>query len=359
MASMPRKATTALVVGLGRAGRLHVDALARLRERRQRAGEVAMPSVLVTDLAGGRAGRLPAGSRWVDRGDVKRAAGERPSSAIVHVTTPPAQRVAVVAEYAALGFRRFIVEKPLALTVDEVQRLRACRDELGLAIFVVGNWVVSAVTARLIELITAPGRRLVELRVTQLKPRVERSLRAVEGETVFDVEMPHSLGLAALIAGYPLELLAASAEDLTVDGHRRPMLARGVIEAAHPNGVKTTIHSDLTSPTRQRTVVATCDDVTAVAHYPVSSHDNYGQVEVRDRQGARLLHEFVWDDSFGQMFARAYTDWWGEGELHQNFELNAAVVGLLDAARHRAASGGAGEPAGPAVPAGAPAGAGQ
>ena len=308
-----------LVVGLGRAGAgLHAPVLSRLRDTHPElfAGHpivgfdprpgLALRDGLVVDSLGRAAAILP------------------PGDTVVHVCTPPGVRADVLARLAALGFRRMVVEKPLATdpaTLEEVTRLSARFD---LDVVVVTQWLASALTRRLAGLVaTGP---LASITVRQDKPRFARAANG--GQTdAFDVEIPHALAVAITLAG-PAELTGAG----WLDPAAGP-LGGASLSLRHASGTHTTIRSDLTSPVRRREITLRLRDTTVVGHYPVSADDHHAQLRIGD--GPRVVFA---DDSLAAFLLATYRYFAGAapappGEL----SLHASVVRLLAAARRTAA----------------------
>lgn len=304
-----------LVVGLGRAGvGLHVPVLLRLRDTHPwlfaahpivgfdpRPG-LALRDGLVVDSLERAAAVLP------------------PGDTVVHVCTPPDTRVTVLARLAALGFRRMIVEKPLAgdlAALGEVERLRVRH---GLDVVVVTQWLASALTDRLADLVHAGT--LVWLTVRQDKPRFARA--AVVGHAdAFDVEIPHALAVAMRLAG-PATLIDAG----WTDADTGP-LGGAWLSVRHDGGARTTIRSDLTSPVRRREVTLRLADTTVVGHYPVSADDHHAQLRVG--AGHREVFE---DDALSAFLLATYRYFAGVDPAPPGeFALHTAVVRLLAAAR--------------------------
>ncbi|MFF6878157.1 Gfo/Idh/MocA family protein [Streptomyces sp. NPDC012474] len=272
-----------LVVGLGRSGSgLHLHTLGSLARRTAATGHplVALPAVGCDPRADslrllGTPGEVTAVTtleqalRYVD-----------PATAVVHVCTPPRLRYDLLAELAGHGFRRMIVEKPLAASRDELDALIRLRQEAGLDLVTVAHWITSRLAGRLRRLVS--GGLLGSLRritVDQHKPRFLRSLATDGHPSALDVEIPHSLALALDLAG-PAELRAARCWDLRCGDRGLPHLGGAHIELEHRSGVVTLLRSDLGAPVRQRSVVCEFDGGTATAHFPLSEDDDHAQLVV-------------------------------------------------------------------------------
>ncbi|POX49315.1 hypothetical protein C3489_25060 [Streptomyces sp. Ru71] len=272
-----------LVVGLGRSGSgLHLRTLARLAGRTAGAGDplVALPAVGCDPRAGQpRLSAAPAQVTVVTTLDQALRHLE-PATAVAHVCTPPGVRYAVVEELAGLGFRRMIVEKPLAASRGELDALVRLRDEAGLHLVPVAHWCASRLADRLRRLVR--GGRLGPLRritVDQHKPRFLRSLTSDGHRTALDVEIPHSLALALDLAG-PADLRSAHCWDLRLPDRVLAHMGGAQLELEHWSGVSTLLRSDLGAPVRQRSVVCEFDGGTVTGHFPLSEDDDHAQLVV-------------------------------------------------------------------------------
>ncbi|MFF1607121.1 Gfo/Idh/MocA family oxidoreductase [Amycolatopsis sp. NPDC058278] len=328
-----------LLVGLGRAGaQLHLPVLAGAR--------AAAPQLFDDEpVVGCDPWRTPPGRPGlIVRESLASAAAEvDPARTVAHVCTPPESRSDVLAELAGLGFRRLVVEKPLAIDTDELSRVIELRRRHGLRIAVVEPWLTSSLTARL----TALGRdgRLGEPRsitLVQNKPRFRRSLTTTSHRTAFDVELPHGVGLALRLAGNA-RVTHASGTDLVVGKTRVPRMGGARVGLRHTNGTRTEIESDLTSPVRERRVVLRFENGTAVGHYAVSSDDPYSQLTVT--VDGRREHQVLRDDSLTEWMIYAYRLFQGSRDQHaKSFSVACDVARLLSVAKNISAE--------PVVPAG-------
>ncbi|MGP3924278.1 Gfo/Idh/MocA family protein [Streptomyces sp. 8N616] len=234
-----------------------------------------------------------------------------PSSAVVHVCTPPLSRIPVLTELAERGFRRFLVEKPLAADRTELDAIVRLRRQYGLDLAVVSHWRHSELTRRLCRLVQERTfGALVSVSVAQHKPRFLRSLTTEGHPTAFDVEIPHSLGVVLDLAG-PAELLDAHWSDMHCsDGENgnsivRPRMGGARLILAHSSGVRTTITSRLTSPVQQRSITLRFEHGCATGHYPLSEKDDHAHLVVA---GAGRRHHIFRDDALTVFMRRTYED---------------------------------------------------
>ncbi len=337
------------VIGLGRAGAgLHVSVLSRLWERSSARHLFAEEPLAVCDPRFTSSADLDdVFRRWEVRGrdgqgsvlidSVAQAVRLLdPERTVVHVCTPPSVRLEIIEQLARDGFRKFLVEKPLALderTLADIERLRR---RWRLHLVVVAQWLVSALTLRLQEL--ARGAALGELRslsFLQRKPRFSRSLATHNHPTAFDVELPHSVGVALRLAG-AARLEGAACTDMVVGDTIIPRLGGARLRLQHDCGVRTEIISDLTSPVRQRRVVLQFDRGLAIGHYPGSQDDDHAQLRITpdgdSPSGAQSGSVFP-DDALTTFLLRAYQRFSASEVDEDDFALNAAGVRLLCAAK--------------------------
>jgi predicted dehydrogenase len=311
--AMPRT----VIVGLGRSGAgLHLPVLARLRHAHPEliadhpiVGFDPHPGVAVRDI------------RTVESVD-RLAALVPPAEAVVHVCTPPGVRLPVLERLAEQGFRRFVVEKPLAAdlaTLAAVERLCA-----GLDVVIVTQWLAAALTRRLAAIVRSGeyGPPL-SLAVRQDKPRFTRSSGHADA---FEVEIPHALAVALHLLG-PAEVTGAGWTDPV-----RGPLAGAWLSLRHRGGAHTTVHSDLTAPVRRRELTLRLRDTAVVGHYPVSADDHHAQLRIGG--GDREVFE---DEALGAFLLAAYRYFAGlDPAPPGDLGLHAGVVRLLTDARRTA-----------------------
>ncbi|MGH3757028.1 oxidoreductase [Actinophytocola sp.] len=318
-----------LVIGLGRSGaHLHLPVLLRLR--RTAPGLITDGPIIGCDPAGPGTAELT----WT--ATVEQAARLLdPGHTVAHVCTPPATRVRILTELAACGFRNIVVEKPLAVDEDDLAEILRLRQHHGLRLAVVAPWLASTLTRRLVRLVR--GGRLGPLRslsVVQSKPRFRRSLAAACHPTAFDVELPHSVGVALYLAG-GAEVTAASCTDLVLDGRRAPHMGGAEVRLRHATGVDTRLRSDLAAPVRERRVTLRFEQGTATGHYAIGADDDHAQLAVST--GGGFEHAVLPDDSLGTFLLDAYRGFAEPGDVRPaDLELAAEVVRVLTAAKSHA-----------------------
>jgi hypothetical protein len=338
----PRPRTCAssptVIAGFGRAGKgLHLPCIRHARELAF--GEAAPEPVFVFDPLLDRSADDRAALRhcaWVEElAAIPRAAR---AHAIVHVCTPPHVRSELVAAAAKLGMRRFVLEKPMASSPRELELLGELRRRHELDILVVSSWVASSLTAAIQDrLRRRPGVEIRRITVHQRKSRIMRSRENLSHETVFEVEVPHMLGLAFMFCGPELRLCASRSWDLAVDGARIRNMGGTSITLESGRGQAIALHADHMSPLRQRSVVLELSDGGRYeGYFPCTSADLYSQLLTYDAAGALVEREFIKDDTLTRFFVDAYRWFSGAGPRpHSDFEFNVGVCTMLLEAKQR------------------------
>lgn len=322
-----------LVVGLGRAGAgLHLPVLSRLRSSGAPRSPFADGPVVVCDPVRRPPESGPA-SAYVSSLAKARELVD-PNATVTHLCTPPVDRERVIERLAMLGFRRIVVEKPLATDEVGLERILKLRERRGLDLVVVTHWLEAELTRRMTE-ITHGGEfsTLRGITVRQHKPRFLRSQRTNGHPTAFDVEIPHSLGVVLRLAG-PAELADASCSDLRCGDTVIPRLGGARLLLRHPSGVRTDITSDLASPFRERSIALRFDRGTVTGHYPLAEDDDHAQL-VLVRDGVRERSVFR-DDALAAFLLAAYRYFDGRGPRPGAGPAeNANAVRLLCAAKRQ------------------------
>jgi predicted dehydrogenase len=319
-----------IIIGFGHAARsFHLPAV-------RRRGDDRLVGVVDPLLAG----RLtaPDGVRIEPRLDAFDAAFP-PDETVVHVCTPPGAREPVLRECATAGYRRFIVEKPLADSRRALDAIRDLADAARLDVLVVANWLASRLTDEIAaELEARAGTPVAEVELRNEKPRIGLTLASASHRSAFEVEMPHLLALALRLWG-PFELLDASASDLAVGDRRVPLMGSAEMRVVAPAGHEIRLATDLRSPARSRSATVTWADGTRlVGHYPCGSTDLYSHLRVEGPDGRSLRDELFDDDTVRATTERAYAWFEGRGPRPpSDLRLHLAVTDLLLSAAERAA----------------------
>lgn len=318
-----------LIVGLGHAGvDLHWTVLRRLRE--------SDPELFGPGPALGydpRPDAAPPPGEGLTRVRSLAEAAHRldPARTVVHLCTPPVARLELVRGLADLGFRRILVEKPLAVDLPAAEAIAALRRDAGLDLTVVAHWLDSALTARVQEVVRSG--RLGELRsiaFVQRKPRLSRTMLHEGHPTAFDAELPHSVGVALRLAG-DARLVDAAWTDMEVGNVRIPRMGTARLIVRHAGGRRTEIFSDLTSPIRERRVTFELTGGRLIGHYPNSQDDDHAHLRVvTGRQETRSIFK---DDSLTTFLRRVYRQYLDGADGTSEFGLNMRVATLLSEAK--------------------------
>jgi predicted dehydrogenase len=319
-----------LVVGLGRAGAgLHLPVLARLRATSSQRLFADEPFVACDP---GPVGPVPTDGTTVVTSVAQAARLLDPARTVVHLCTPPSGRPLVLAELAAAGFRRFVVEKPLAADPADLAAVVALRDRYRLDLVVVAPWLAAGLTRRLVDAVRC-GRYgvLRSVTVAQHKPRFTRSLATSGHPTAFDVELPHSLGVVLALAG-PAQLLNAAWSPLVCAGRTLPRMGGARLALRHAGGTHSTLRSDLTSPVRERRITLRLAGAVVTGHYPLAGDDHHAQLVVST--GGAEHREVFPDDALGAFFLAAYRHFQGHPVADvTGFGPHTEVVRLLGEAK--------------------------
>ena len=268
-----------LIIGLGRAGAgLHLPVLDRLRSDEDNGKVFADHPIVVCDPAQSSTQGYRSAIALKSIVDCPRFTD--PSDTVVHLCTPPAGRVGLIAELARLGFRRIIVEKPLVNRIDELDTIVGLKARYGLDIVVVAHWLCAELTHRLVDITNKGGLgTLREITVSQHKSRFSRSISTSGHITAFDVEIPHAIGVVLRLAG-PAQLVSAECTAMSCDDLELPGLGGARLTLRHAGGVRSRLHSDLMSPVRVRRLTLRFEWGVVVGHYPVSADDDFARLRV-------------------------------------------------------------------------------
>lgn len=331
---MPRT----LIVGFGRAGHdLHWKVLNRLRGTEPgRAAISAEPPVVVDPAVDDRTVRDACCLRTPD---LARAAELLdPADTVVHLCTPPTDRLEVLRELATLGFRQILVEKPLISTPEELAPIDALRRAYGLRLIVVAPWLHSTLTERLHDLVRQGTLGDLEsVFVAQLKPRMTRTLRTQGHPTAFDVELPHSVGLVLKLAGDG-DVAGAELHDMRLGSVVVRDMGAARLHLTHHSSVSTEIFTDLASPIRERVIRLGFSRGWAVGHFPISEADDHAHLSTSLDQGDFPAAVFR-DDSLGRFLLSAYQRLADGADLEADFALNSRVSAILSEAKEQSRLG--------------------
>lgn len=319
-----------LIVGFGRSGReLHLPVLMRARAAQASAHLFGSEAVVAFDPYCVDCG-APEGATLV-RSLPRAAKLVDPATTVVHLCTPPAARLETLEDLGQLGFRKLIVEKPLALDERTVTGIVAARKRWGLDVVVVAPWLASALTQRIRELVASDRfGALREIEVIQRKPRFRRSMAAANHPSAFDIEVPHAIAVILSIAG-SARVTDAAATDMSVDDVVMPRMGGAWLQLEHDSGVRTEIRSDLTSMVRERCITLRCDGGTIVGHYPASAADDAAQVCTT--AGGQQTRSVFRNDDLMSFMVQAYARFRSRVAFDLDLVVQAQTVRLLSDAK--------------------------
>lgn len=317
-----------LIVGLGRAGRgLHAPSLAKVR--------AAAPALFAPGPVMGHDPHVGEVDGILPFPSLEDAARHRPPrDTVVHLCTPPGLRARSLERLARLGYRRIIVEKPLAPDLVELAAIARLRRRWDLDLTVTTPWSASALSGRLLEVRRSHAfGALRAITVFQHKPRFTRTLEAPSHPTAFDIEVPHALAMAVTLAG-GADVTAAELDDMVLGRTRIPGLGGARLTLAHHTGVLTRIESDLTAPLRERRIVLEFDEAVLTGHYPCSEADHTAQlmVAVPGREPTRSI--FV-DDALTALLHSCYARYREPRRERGDLPVHVEAVRLLAEAKRR------------------------
>jgi predicted dehydrogenase len=327
-----------LILGFGNSGRaLHLRSL--LHAHRLCKGEpvFATSPIVAVDPAMYAKARARADGSVVLVRSLDQVEGIEPADTVAHVCTPPATRVAVLRQLSARGYRRIVCEKPVAGSVEDLHEVLKIVEEEELDVAVVSPWLSSTLTLALSEAIDlATLGRLKTIEIEQLKPRFTRTRDKVDHPTAFEIEVPHSMGVALHLGGTQAEVVSAGSSDMVLDGVAYPHLGRASVELKHRGGVSTVIDCDLTAPVRKRSIELTFERGTVLGHYPVGD-DTYAQLQVMPEDGPARERELLLDDQLAKMMVDWYTHYADLGPRPvSDLRFNVLVTDTIAAAKRAA-----------------------
>lgn len=318
-----------LVVGFGHSGRgLHLPVLARARAMesfKHLFDDRPVIAFDVRDPEGELTGTVLAYSL------AQAAEMTDPGRTIVHLCTPPIVRIEVLEQLAQLGFQKVLVEKPLAVDEQSLDGIVRLRRLWNLDLVVVAPWLASALTRRIQEILRSGELgALRSILVVQRKPRFTRSLAGNGHPTAFDVELPHSLGVALAVAG-GARICDAGWEGMRLGDALIPRLGKAWLSLHHEGGVYTEILSDLTSPTRERRITLKLERGILIGHYSCSQADETAQLRWMMR--GHETHVVFRDDALTAFILQAYERFAAPERDDDDLALNVEVVRLLAEAK--------------------------
>lgn len=301
-----------LIVGFGYAGRmLHLPCIRKVQKHCNKSEFIFDSKVGAVDpLLSVRAGQDTDNLEYFTKlTDIQLF---DPNQTIVHICTAPEKHFDTIKQVADLGYKKIIVEKPLTISLENLEKIIEIEKARKLDILVVANWVYSSLTARINEIIsTKIYGRVLHLSIEQNKPRFSRTIANSTHTTVFDVEIPHEVALSQYLLGPIKEITGSMYGDMVFNGTIVRKMGKVQIALLHQNGHTSALYSDLTSPIRKRVVNVYFEDHLIVGNYPIGSDDNHSQVSVF--HDSKLFNsEIIPDDPLTSCLTEFYKYFIGE-----------------------------------------------
>lgn len=327
-----------IIVGYGHCGKnLHHVCLRKLQPSATLSGlceQVHVVDPLVS---------LPSSAHLVSHEQLPPPHSLRERVGVVHICTPPALHLQHVREALHAGYRYIILEKPMVISQAQATELLVLQRMFNAHILVVAVWAHSSLVKLMAQRVQASSGSITRLQVVHNKPRFSRTLQR-HGEHIFDIEMPHQVSLALLLAGDALTLVDARSEPLHLEGETRPSMKFGYLHLEGPQGERVRLTSDLSSPIRERRLSMEFDDGAFYqGYFPVSADDSYSQFEAYDSSGVRIAWQVLADEPLTTCLEAYYQYFMAceRGEsplppLGSSITFNKRIVELLEQARHLA-----------------------
>jgi predicted dehydrogenase len=116
---------------------------------------------------------------------------------VVHVCTPEGAHLATLQQAAALGFHRFVIEKPCAGNIVDVDEMQRVVDQKDINVAIVNPYLYSRSVELCKRKISSIGEKPHYLEFELSKPRKRPTLQGRSSpESVIDVELPHQIATA-------------------------------------------------------------------------------------------------------------------------------------------------------------------
>ena len=265
---------------------------------------------------------------------------------IVHICTPATNHAATLGEAALAGYKRFVVEKPCAgnvLEVDEISKLRKMYD---LNVAVINPYLYSRSVHECKRIIsdrkTTP--RYIEFELS--KPRKKPTLLGRSTpESVFDVEIPHQIATVLYITGAKhYRVLRAEVRDMHYREDEKKScevvrnMGMGIIVLELDYCISILV-SYLDAPTRTRVLKIRCqDDRLIEAYLPVTEDDHTAELVEYGPRGTdgsteQISKNKLPDDLFTRCLSDIYLRFKSNSPHPSNPEFNRKVVDIMDKAK--------------------------
>ncbi len=257
-----------------------------------------------------------------------------PNTTVIHGTTGPADRLEVVSVAANLGFKFFILEKPLAACKADLDKLCAIVRDAHLKVVVNFPWLGVPLTRRLKKLIDSKVHgKLSHLAMFQTKSR--GGLHEASGhDTAFEIETPHMLSLALYLAGEPAILHDASCKPMVTEDGAMSFMGGATMLLRH-GFTDVNLRSDLDCPTRERRIELLFEDGwRCIGWYPTTGENGKQYLRQFSSSGRLSGEETFSDDPLTSLFRQSYNYFLGiDPQPISTFELAVRTANLISEAK--------------------------
>ncbi len=209
------KGFKSIIVGLGMAGvKLHIKCLQKINELSGRKLFDEFIGIIDTDSEKRNNALNSIDQQYLNNSiqscstlsEVK-LSDEDKENTIIHICVDDSQHFKVCKEAADAGFKKIIIEKPVAVTIEEVEKMIKLASIYDLRVFVVNNYVYSNALAYCKELIKEhlkiKKEQILYIESELSKDRRDDNMKnRGKHETAFDIEMPHQIAMVLYLTGF-------------------------------------------------------------------------------------------------------------------------------------------------------------
>lgn len=329
-----------VLVGCGKSGRLHTKCYGKFADKVDIIAVIDPSPKVGKSFEGFYSGSFPASEGFPQYFSSLEAFAQakiiNPLDCIMDVCVPNAFHYEIVNKVVELGFKKVLVEKPLADSIEESIKF----GYLDANIAVVENYLYSNVTLELKRIIKEQKFIPKYVRIEFSKDRRPDTMRnrgfhEDRQPHLFFVEVPHQIAVAHFLFGDVKANLGAWCNNLIVEGKVFKEHGEGGITLLHDSGVISYSFSCLEGhnhfPLRYRGIRIYCDNnITLCAHYPIGGDDAfYGVVMVYEKDD--IIKKYSIKDDNLTYTLDALTESLSEnsGNVRSNIALGQKIVKVL------------------------------
>ena len=309
---MNKKLCPIIIVGSGKATLLHLNAYMKIWHDQEPpkifiiAGDVI--DIEIKDI-------LKKYPLFVQLKNLQQMVELRQPDSIIDICTPTATHRNIIEKMVDAGFGRFLVEKPLVTTADDLEWIRS----KNIHVAIMQNYMFSHATQRALDLIQENEIEPKSMVSFFCKDRMQESIkrRGFSGDEpphVFTIELPHQLYIATEFLG-PAKVVAAYAKNMQTDDAVFSNHGTGVIYLEHSRSFSeraqhsTSVHFSCLSSDKPVKCVIISDNNgrTLTIHYPTSKNVLTSTIEIRDNIGNNRKEVFENDDIMKRALEYYYT----------------------------------------------------